>query len=149
MAQAVPDTVTLQETGTTSFAGDYSDGSGTRSVYAYDDWGFWGQQFGANVFTAVIDREITRLGNTTSYGTLTTRISGTRSGSNPVSGRAVWLGGVRAFESGVEGHLPVSGSARLEVDFSDATVNVDFTDFNGGARRSFMAGSANDSRLVP
>ena len=40
--------------------------------------------------------------------------------------------GVRAFETGVEGHLPVSGSARLEVDFSDATVDVDFADFNGG-----------------
>ena len=131
-AQAVPDTVTLQETGTTSFAGDYSDSSGTRSIYAFEDWGFWGQQFGANVFTAVIDQEITRLGNTTSYGTPTMRVSGTRSGSNPVSGRAVWLGDVRAFETGIEGHLPVSGGARLEVDFSDATVDVDFTDLDRG-----------------
>ena len=44
----------------------------------------------------------------------------------------MWLGGVRAFSTGLEGHLPVSGNARLEVDFSDATVDVDFTDFNGG-----------------
>ena len=131
-ARAVPDTVTLQETGTSSFAGDYSDAAGTRSIYAYDDWGFWGRQFGANVFTAVIDQEITALGNTTSYGTPTMRVSGARSGNNPVSGVAVWLGGVRAFETGVEGHLPVSGSARLEVDFSNATVDVDFTDFNRG-----------------
>ena len=131
-AQAVPDTVALQETGTTSFAGDYSDSSGTRSIYAYDDWGYWGRQFGVNVFTAVIDQEITTVGNTTFYGTPTTRVSGTRSGSNPVSGTAVWLGRVRAFETGVEGHLPVSGNARLEVDFSDATVDVDFTDLNRG-----------------
>ena len=44
----------------------------------------------------------------------------------------MWLGGVRAFDLGAAGQLPVSGSARLEVDFSDATVDVDFTDFNGG-----------------
>lgn len=154
-AQAVPDTVTLQETGTTSFAGDYSDSSGTRSIYAYDDWGFWGRQFGTNVFTAVVDQEITRIGNTSSYGTPTMRVSGPRSGSNPVSGRAVWLGGVRAFETGVEGHLPVSGSARLEVDFSDATVDVDFTDFNGGhgdlswQGLQMTAGSFRDAQSQP
>ena len=131
-ARAVPDTFTLQETGTTSLEGDYISGAVTRSIYSYDDWGFWGRQFGANVFTAVVEQSITTEGNITSYGTPTTRVSGTRSGSNPVSGGAVWLGGVRAFSTGLEGHLPVSGNARLEVDFSDATVDVDFTDFNGG-----------------
>ena len=131
-AQAVPDTFTLEETGRTSFAFDYIQDSVTRSVYAYDDWGYWGRQFGANVFTAVVEQSITTEGTITSYGTPTTRVWGTRSGSNPVSGGAVWLGGVRAFSEGLEGHLPVSGNARLEVDFSDSTVDVDFTDFNGG-----------------
>ena len=154
-AQAVPDSVMLQETGSVSFAGDSSDGSGTRSIYAYDDWGYWGRQFGANAFTAVIDQEITTLGSITSYGTPTTRVSGTRSGSNPVSGSAVWLGGVRAFETGLEGHLPVSGSARLEVDFSDATVDVDFTDFNKGRGdlswrgMQVTAGAFRDARSQP
>lgn len=131
-ARAVPDTFTLQETGTTSLEGDYISGAVTRSIYSYEDWGYWGRQFGANVFTAVVEQSITTEGNITSYGTPTTRVWGTRSGSNPVSGGAVWLGGVRAFSTGLEGHLPVSGNARLEVDFSDSTVDVDFTDFNGG-----------------
>ena len=131
-AGAVPDTVTLEETGTASYVGDYSDSSGTRSIYAYDDWGFWGRQFGGNLFTAVVEQSITEEGDITYYGTPTTRVSGTRSGRNPVSGEAVWLGNVRAFGVGSAGHLPVSGSARLEVDFTDATVDVDFTDFDGG-----------------
>ena len=131
-ARAVPNIVTLEETGTTSFVGDYNDGTVTSSIFAYDDWGFWGRQFEGNVFTAVIEQSITREGTITYYGTPTTRVSGTRSGSNPVSGAAVWLGDVRAFQTGTTGHLPVSGSARLEVDFSDATVDVDFTDFTGG-----------------
>ena len=131
-AGAVPDTFTLEETGSALFVYDYLQDSVTRSVYAYDDWGYWGRQFGSNVFTAVVEQTITREGNTTSYGPPTTRVSGTRSGNNPVSGGAEWLGSVRAFETGAEGYLPVSGSARLDVDFSDATVDVDFTDFTGG-----------------
>ena len=127
-ARAVPDTVTLEETGTASLVGDFE----TSSLYAYDDWGFWGRQFGENLFAAVVEQRITREGDTTSYWTPTARISGTRSGQNPVSGEAVWLGGVRAFGVGTAGHLPVSGSARLEVDFADATVDVDLTDFGGG-----------------
>ena len=131
-AGAVPDTFTLEETGSALFVYDYLQDSVTRSVYAYDDWGYWGRQFGSNVFTAVVEQTITREGNTTSYGPPTTRVSGTRSGNNPVSGGAEWLGSVRAFETGAEGYLPVSGSARLDVDFSDATVDVDFTDFDRG-----------------
>ena len=154
-AQAVPDTFALEETGSTSFVSDYIQDSVTRSIYAYDDWGYWGRQFGANVFTAVVEQSITTEGNTSSYWTPTTRVSGTRSGTNPVSGGAVWLGGVRAFSAGPEGHLPVSGNARLEVDFSDATVDVDFTDFNGGhADLSWQglqmtAGSFRDAQSQP
>ena len=154
-ARAVPDTFTLQETGTASLEGDYISGAVTRSIYSYDDWGFWGRQFGANVFTAAVEQSITTEGNITSYGTPTTRVWGTRSGSNPVSGGAVWLGGVRAFSTGLEGHLPVSGSARLEVDFSDSTVDVDFTDFNGGhgdlswQGLQMTAGAFRDSQSQP
>ena len=154
-AQAVPDTFALEETGRTSFAFDYIQDSVTRSVYAYDDWGYWGRQFGANVFTAVVEQSITTEGNITSYGTPTTRVSGTRSGNNPISGEAVWLGGVRAFGTGLEGHLPVSGNARLEVDFSDSTVDVDFTDFNGGhgdlswQGLQMTAGAFRDSQSQP
>ena len=148
-ARAVPDTVTLEETGTTSFAGDYIQNSVTRSIYAYDDWGFWGRQFGANVFTAIIEQSITTEGSITYYGAPTTRVSGTRSGSNPVSGGAEWLGGVRAFSTGSEGHLPVSGSARLKVDFSDSTVDVDFTDLSGGHGDLSWQGLQVDSGLVP
>ena len=131
-AAAVPDTVTLVETGTAEYAGDTIYASGTSSIYAYDNWGFWGRQFGGNLFGAFVEQSITVEGDITYYGTPTTRISGTRTGRNPVTGGAVWLGSVRAFDLGAAGQLPVSGSARLEVDFADATVDVDFTDFDWG-----------------
>ena len=154
-AQAVPDTVTLEETGAVSLIGEYSDSSGTRSIYEYDDWGYWGRQFGGNLFTAVVEQDITRDGNTIYYMTPTTRVFGTRSGSNPVSGEAVWRGGVRAFSTGSSSELPVSGSARLEVDFSDSTVDVDFTDFDRGygdlswQGLQVTAGSFRDAQSLP
>jgi len=154
-AQAVPDTVTLEETGAVSFIGEYSDSSGTRSIYAYDDWGYWGRQFGGTVFTAVIEQDIRREGDITTYYAPSTSVSGTRSGSNPVSGEAVWRGGVRAFSTGASGYLPVSGSARLEVDFFDSTVDVDFTDFDRGHGNlswqglQMTAGSFRDAQSQP
>ena len=131
-ARRTPDTVTLEETGTTRVVGNISDDSGMYGLYAYDKWGFWGKQFQENLFGAFLEQNTTTTGSTTSYYTPFGRIEGTPSGRNPVSGSAVWSGKVRAFETDPRGYLPVSGNARLEVDFGNAKVDVDFTDFEAG-----------------
>ena len=127
-AREMPDTVTVEETGTVGVAGTYTTASGARQIYGYDDWGLWGRQFGENIFGAFIEQNVTRNGDTTTYATPTTRIDGTLSGQNPVSGGAVWSGSVSAFETTLGADkTPVSGDARLEVNFGNATVDVDFT----------------------
>ena len=127
-ARREADTVTLEETGATRDV--YS--SEEYEVYAFDKWGFWAKQFQENIFGAFIERDTTSTGNSTTYYSPYGRIEGTPSGRNPVSGSAVWSGKVRAVETGPRGYTPVSGKARLEVDFGDATVDVDFTDFGEG-----------------
>ena len=128
-ARREADTVTLKETGTTRALVSRSGG---YDFYAYDQWGFWGKQFQENIFGAFLEQNVTTVGNTSTYHRPYGRIEGTPSGQNPVSGSAVWSGKVRAFETEPRGYMPVSGNARLEVDFGDATVDVDFTDFEAG-----------------
>ena len=113
----MPDIVTLVEAGSVQADGSITYDSETYSLYAYDDWGIWGQQFGENLFGVYLEKNTRQVGSLIYFDTPTARISGTTSGSNPVSGSAVWLGGVRAFDTSHGGYLPVSGSARLEVDF--------------------------------
>ena len=76
---------------------------------------------GASLFSAAIndDRSIV--------------VQGTLSGTNPVGGTASWSGKVGAYDVriGTSGP-PITGHARLAVDFGDATLNVDFTDFTQG-----------------
>ena len=125
--------MTVEETGTVGVAGTYTTESGTGRIYRYDDWGLWGRQFGENIFGAFIEQNVTRNGDTTTYATPTTRIDGTPSGQNPISGGAVWSGSVRAFETTLGADkTPVSGDARLEVNFDNATVDVDFTNLEAG-----------------
>ena len=75
------------------------------------------------------------------YDGVSTSVVGSQSGTSPVTGSAVWTGGVRAYEANVEELSPgteytfyasVEGDARLEVDFTAVTVDVDFTDFDNG-----------------
>lgn len=127
-ARLQPDTLTLEETGTTR-ALNSSEG---YDFYAYDQWGFWAKQFQENIFGAFLEQDTTSTGNSTTYYSPFGRIEGTPSGRNPVSGSAVWSGKVRAVEMEPRGYTPVSGNARLEVDFGDATLNVDFTEFGEG-----------------
>ena len=72
-------------------------------------------------------------------GTVTATVDGTRSGTSPVNGSAVWSGDVHAYETedvvttggmSVTTYAPVEGAARLEVDFAAVTVDVDFTNFD-------------------
>ena len=116
-ARRMPDTVTLEASGTATPIGNVADGSG---FYSFDDWGFWGKQFDETVFGAFLAHEISAApeGGTTYTGPFT-RIDGEPTGSNPVSGTAVWSGQVRAADTHADNYLrPVSGTARLEVDFS-------------------------------
>ena len=124
-ARRLPDTVTLAESGTAEWLAS----TGGTGFYAFDDWGFWGRQFQENVFGAFVHQRV----EGTAYYTPQGRVEGTLSGSNPVSGTAVWSGKVRAHDtqSGA-GWAPVIGKARLEVDLGAATVDVGFTDFEAG-----------------
>ncbi len=72
-------------------------------------------------------------------GTVTPTVDGTRTGTAPVSGSAVWSGDVHAYGTedvmtsdgtSVTTYVPVEGDARLEVDFAAVTVDVDFTNFD-------------------
>ena len=126
-ARRMPNTVTLEERG--GFR--RLEGSNSTEFYAYDEWGFWGKQFQEHLFGAFIEQSVADLGRTQTYFSPRGRIDGTPPGHNPVSGTAVWLGEVRAFETHQD-RTPVSGNARLEVDFRYATVDVEFADFSAG-----------------
>ncbi|MDE0331888.1 MAG: hypothetical protein OXL41_08465 [Nitrospinae bacterium] len=127
-ARREADTVTLEETGATRVLISSED----YEFYAFDKWGFWVKQFQENIFGAFLEQNVTSAGNVRTYHTPYGRIEGTPSGRNPVSGSAVWTGKVRAYETHSRGYAPISGNAHLEVDFSDATVDVDFTDLEAG-----------------
>ena len=128
-AQRLPDTVTLEESGRFRLI-DASDGS---RFYAYDDWGFWATQFDEHVFGAFIEQTTRETGRTIYYNSPQGRIEGTRSGSNPVSGTAVWLGKVHAFDRNADDLWePVDGNASLRVSFERSTVDIDFTNLEGG-----------------
>lgn len=128
-ARRLPDTVALEENGRFRFI----EGSGGSGFYAYDDWGFWATQFEEPVFGVFIEQMTRQAGQTTYYESTQGRVEGTPTGSNPVSGTAVWSGKVRAFDTNADDRWePVGGNASLRVSFAGATVDVDFTDFEGG-----------------
>ena len=131
-ARRLPDTVTLEATGTTTPIGNVAEGEG---FYSFNDWGFWGQQYDETVFGAFLATKISNSsgGHCCSYEGPFRLVEGTPTGSNPVSGTAVWSGQVRAIDTHADNYLrPVSGTAQLEVDFSRATIDVDFTDLDQG-----------------
>ena len=170
-ARRLPNTVTLEQGGTATLDEGLQmtvyilDEEILILPYNYDDWGFWAKQFGQDIFGALIDRNLeeSSLFPGISYlGDPFGRIEGTPSGINPVSGTAVWSGKVRAFESltGIlsyeeVNYAPVNGNARLGVDFSDATVDVDFTGFDRGhsdmswRNLRIQGGTFTDSRVRP
>ena len=123
-ARRMPDTVTLHGSGTVRALGNF---------HAFDDWGFWGRQFGDALFGAFVAQTVEDLADgRLSYHTPYGRVEGTASGDNPVSGSAVWSGKVRAVDTSDSQWMPVSGDARLEVDFDQTTIDIDFTNFEAG-----------------
>ncbi len=101
--------------------------SGTRSRYVFNDWGYWAKTGDETLFRAFIRGG---LENGASY---TLHFEGNPSGTNPVTGAAVWSGRVRAFETHPDVFgTPVSGDARIEADFAALTLNVEFTSLTEG-----------------
>ena len=138
-ARRLPDTVTLETVGTTTY-----EEQPLLKRYHFEDWGVWAGQFGREIFGAFIRQDLeerTSFDGSTYFrqGKPFGLTEGTPTGHNPVAGSAVWSGVVRAFEAGLGiesfsevNYTPVSGRAQLEVDFSDTTIDVDFTDFEAG-----------------
>ena len=101
-------------------------GAGSAS-YAFFDWGYWAREGDETLFRAFIR------GTPENGASYTLHVEGTPSGTNPVGGSAVWSGGVRAFDTHPDTlGTPVSGDARIEVDFAATTLDVAFTNFTGG-----------------
>ena len=80
------------------------------------------------MFEALIQHSTTVEDDTTRYGEPQTAVSGTPSGTDPVSGGAVWHGEARAFHNWP--WIAATAAARVEVDFAATTVDVDITDFD-------------------
>lgn len=67
-------------------------------------------------------------------------VLGTLAGTDPISGSAVWLGDVGAYDVRIGSaddqfglaRTPITGDARLEVNVETATLDADFTNFSQG-----------------
>ncbi|MXW86564.1 MAG: hypothetical protein F4Z55_11995 [Boseongicola sp. SB0667_bin_21] len=121
--------------GTTSFAtanvGDRFPGTftGVRNLYSFEDWGLWAKQ-GEETFFKVPISDDDSLFALDDYAT---SVAGTPTRSNPVSGSAIWIGTVRAYDAHPDTYgTPVTGEARLEVDLSAATIDVALSNFTEG-----------------
>ena len=123
----------------------------SSSADIYDEWGLWASDGERVLFTAWLDGERRHyLEGSAQSGliddTITAHVFGVQSGSNPVSGSAVWTGGMRAIhvssthfgydEETDQTYLitgrPYRGDARVGVDFLSATVGVSLTDLASG-----------------
>lgn len=128
-------TGTARVTGTTTYAETNVGGrfpgrfAGTRDLYSYEEWGLWAKLGDETLFRAFIDDDDS-LFALDDYAIM---VSGTPTGSNPVSGPAVWTGTVLAYDAHPDTHgTPVTGDARLEVELSAATIDVAFSNFTQG-----------------
>ena len=134
------------------------DSSGDAYTAEFFRWGVWGGVLrdgyvtctaigcppaGDTIFWAHLTSE--------TDGTVTATVDGTRSGTSPVSGSAVWTGDVHAYATedvvnsegtSVTTYAAVEGDARLEVDFADVMVDVDFTNFDNSQANMSWEGLA-------
>ena len=103
--------------------------AGQRPIHRFDDWGLWAKVGEETLFRVAIRPDDSIFADSE----YELHVEGTPSGSNPASGSAVWLGGVRAYDAHPDTlGTPVSGDARIEANLSAATVDVSFTNFTGG-----------------
>ena len=122
-------------TGTTTYAVTNVGGrfpgrfAGTRSSRSFEEWGLWAKRGEETLFKAIIEDDDS-LFALDDYAIM---VAGTPTGSNPVSGPAVWTGTVLAYDSHPDTYgTPVTGKARLEADLSAATIDVAFSNFTEG-----------------
>ena len=128
--------------------------------HVFFKWGIWGgilrddaatctaigcPPAGDAFFWAYLDREVD--------GAVIPTVAGVRSEISPTGGSAVWIGGVRAYETPVAHppstsattYAPVEGKSRLEVDFAAGTVDVDFASFDNDRADMSWSGLALDN----
>ncbi len=122
-------------TGTTAYASTNIGGrfpgrfSGERSSYSFEEWGLWAKLDDQTLFKLAIKDDDSLF----SLSGLVRVVEGTGVGSNPSNGSAVWTGNVRAHDVHPDSYgTPVTGDARLEVDFGANTIDVMFENFSGG-----------------
>ena len=103
--------------------------SGERSFYSFEEWGLWAKLDDRTLFRVTIKDDDSLF----SVGELVSVVEGAKTGSNPLSGSAVWTGTVRAHDVHPDSYgTPITGDARLEVDFAANTIDVMLSDFSGG-----------------
>lgn len=135
---------------TLSTTGEYRlsqiDMNGDAVTAVFHNWGVWGGILRDDVATCAAigcppggDEIYWVTLASEGDGTVTTTVTGTPSGTSPVSGSAEWRGDVHGYETetvvtsgstSVTTHAPVQGDARIEVDFTAATVDVAFTNLD-------------------
>ena len=119
---------------------------GNAVTAVFHNWGVWGGILRDDVATCAAigcppggDEFFWATLTSEGDGTVAATVTGTPSGTSPVSGSAEWRGDVHGYETvtvatsettSVTTHAPVEGDARLEVNFTVATVDVEFTDLD-------------------
>ncbi|MCY3703761.1 MAG: hypothetical protein OXG16_13910 [Rhodospirillales bacterium] len=122
------------------------DVNGDAVTAVFHNWGVWGGILRDDVATCAAigcppggDEIFWATLTSEGDGTVAAMVTGTPSGTSPVSGSAKWRGDVHGYETdtvatsettSVTTHAPVEGDARLEVDFTAATVDVEFTNLD-------------------
>jgi len=149
-----PPTATLHATG--EYRATTIDGT---PGYDFVNWGLWGGDLRADMVTCTAigcppagDPIFWAHLNRGLDGSIIASVEGSRSGTSPTGGIAVWTGAVRAYEkqavhSGTTpatASSPVEGESRLEVDLASGTVDVDLTSFNNNRADMSWSGLALD-----
>ena len=122
-----------------------ADGSEDGGTTVFYNWGVWGGVLRDDVVTCTAigcppagDAIFWAYLTSETGGSVATTVTGAPSGTSPVGGNAVWIGDVHAYETetvasseatSVTKYAPVEGDARLDVDFTAVTVDVEFTNF--------------------
>ena len=96
-------------------------------------FGYWARVGDDTLFRANLNASWT-LTNGVPSQSYNSSVTGTPIGTNPISGSAVWTGGVRGVTQDLS---RVTGESSLEFDFSDSTIDVGFTGFDNGQADMF------------
>ena len=126
-AERASGTAVAAERGTT----DSIPGAASNiEFHALDDWGPWGMEPEKGGNHALIPSGSGDPGQSGIQGAAIGQVQAELTRSNPVSGSAVWSGSAHATDTRPEAdQATVHGSARLEVDFDRAAIDINLTGF--------------------